>query len=325
MLSVAGVFISVVDEWLQAQGYGASALSQRIRQVRPDHTIDVAEAEKFLAESAVISGDRLVALKIGALVRRAHLGPIGHMLASARTLEQLLNGYVYYESLFYGSNIANVRRSDLGMELYWAPSSVPEHYARFAISGFASAIEQMGLPRSSIVSVSFPFRGEENPDLYRNELGCGEVFFGRDLGLQFSGPSLQLSLINEEEGAAKRRAVKAILHEINDIEFAERLYDQVASALPLKQAKLSVIAKRMAVSERTLQRRVAPCPDGLRGIIKRVRMHLAREYLQDKGMNLLAASLLLGYSEQSALQLAFKRFYGISPGQWRKENRHGPA
>jgi AraC-like DNA-binding protein len=51
-------------------------------------------------------------------------------------------------------------------------------------------------------------------------------------------------------------------------------------------------------------------------------MHLACQYLEDEGMNLLAASLLLGYSEQSAFQLAFKRYYGMSPGVWRRKKRN---
>jgi AraC-like DNA-binding protein len=318
ILSVSGVFLSVVAQWLQQSGYGQSRLCQRILRLKPDSAIAIADVEAALTEAVSISGRNMAALEIGGLVKRRHLGPIGHMLASSKTLEQMLNAYVYYEGLFYGSNIANVRRNDEGVELYWAIENVPVQYARFALSSFASIVEQLGLPRHTISGVAFPFHDEENLDLYLHNLRCEEVVFGRDLGIQFSNASLQISIEFEEERAATTLVLHELMPELDDYEFAARLYDQIVLALPKREAKLAIIASNMAVSKRTLQRKLAACDDGLRGIINRVRMHLAREYLKDSSMNLLAVSLLLGYSEQSALQLAFKRFYGISPGKWRK-------
>ncbi|MFK7976230.1 MAG: helix-turn-helix domain-containing protein [Halioglobus sp.] len=318
MLSVSGAFFSVVAEWLQQSGYGQSRLCQRILRLKSDSILSIEQAETYLSEAVTISGRNMAALEIGGMVKRRHLGPIGHMLASSKTLEEMLNAYVYYERLFYGSNIANVRRNEEGIELYWAIENVPVQYARFAMSSFASIVEQLGLARHTISSVAFPFHDEENHDLYLHNLKCDKVVFGRDLGIQFSNSSLQLSIEFEEERAATTLILRELMPELDDYEFAARLYDQIVSALPKREAKLKIIASNMAMSGRTLQRKVSACDDGLRGIIHRVRMHLAKEYLKDTNMNLLAVSLLLGYSEQSALQLAFKRFYGVSPGKWRK-------
>jgi AraC-like DNA-binding protein len=318
-LSVSGAFLSVIAEWLQQLGYRQTRLCQRILRLKPDSTVSIANAEAVLAEAATISGRSTAALEIGGMVRRKHLGPIGHMIAGSKTLEQMLNAYVYYEALFYGSNIANVRRNEKGVELYWALENVPVHYARFAMSSFASIVEQLGLPSHTISGVAFPFHDEKNLEWYLCNLKCDEVIFGRDLGIQFANSSLQLSIEFEEERAATTLLLRELMPEMNDQEFAARLFDQIVSALPKREAKLTIIARNMAMSERTLQRKVSACDDGLRGVINRIRMHLAREYLKDSSMNLLAVSLLLGYSEQSALQLAFKRFHGIAPGKWRKD------
>ena len=113
--------------------------------------------------------------------------------------------------------------------------------------------------------------------------------------------------------------ISQLFPEVEDKAFVEQLYHEIVSALPKRQAKLSYIANQMAVSERTLQRKLQDCDDGLRGIISAIRMHLACKYLKDSSLNLLAVSLLLGYAEQSALHLAFKKHFGVSPGQWRKE------
>lgn len=325
MLSVSGAFVSVVEEWLQSQGYGRSELCLRIRRIRPDATVDIPQAEAFLAEAVAMTGHELAALDIGRMIERRHLGAIGHMLAGAETLEQMLTGYVYYESLFYGESIANIRRSDDGLELYWALTDVPEHYARFAMACFASVIEKMGLPRRAIRCVSFPFPASGPGAGYVEKIGCDSVVFEQVLGIQFARSFLQRSLRTDEGLQGDLYRVKALLPELEDRGFAVRLYNEIVSALPRRQAKLPDIARQMAVSERTLQRRLSQCNDGLRGVIGRIRMHLASEYLKDPGMNLLAVSLLLGYSEQSAFQLAFKQCYGVSPGKWRRQNEAGES
>ena len=319
MLSVSGVFVAVIDEWLCRAGYSASPLCFAIRRIRPDQSVDIPTVDGFLKEAVEITGERLAPLMIGKSIGRQHLGAIGHMLESVQTLEEMLNAYVFYERLFYGGSIANVRRDIKGMALYWSVDSVPEHYACFAMSSFVEITRQVGVGDSAVASVSFPFEDKQYQQSYCREMGVNEVVFGQDLGLLFHRNALQLSLQTEAVNS-KSALIKEILPEIAHLDFVTQLYDEVVSALPHKQATLKRIAKKIMVSERTLQRRLQGSDDGLRGVVNRIRMHLARRYLQDKGMNLVAVSLLLGYSEQSAFQLAFKRYHGMSPGRWRKGN-----
>ena len=46
---------------------------------------------------------------------------------------------------------------------------------------------------------------------------------------------------------------------------------------------------------------------------------LAEEYLRDPHLGLHEIALLLGYSEQSAFQRAFKQWRNITPLQWRQQ------
>lgn len=319
MLSVSGVLVAVIDEWLCRAGYGASPLCFAIRRIKPDQSVGITAVDGFLKGAAEISGERFAPLIIGQSIGRQHLGAIGHMLESVQTLEEMLNAYVFYERLFYGGNIANVRRNTDGMTLYWSADSVPEYYACFAMSSFVAIVRQMGVRDSAVASVSFPFDDKQYQQRYCKEMGVGEVVFGEDLGLLFHRDALQLSLQTEEE-SLKVGVIKEVLPELVDLDFVVQLYDEVVSALPHKQATLQRIATKMAVSERTLQRRLEHSDDGLRGVVNRIRMHLARRYLRNKAMNLVSVSLLLGYSEQSAFQLAFKRYHGLSPGKWRNDN-----
>lgn len=278
--TVSGAYLRAIEEWLSRGGYGASRTCQRIRAIKRDESVGLRTAQRLLAEAAHISGRPLAALAIGRWVGWQHLGAMGHMLAGARTLEEMLSGYVFYESLFYRSNIANVRRTAEGLELYWNGLAIPPHYSRYAMSSFVAAVSNAGLPAESALSVSFPFDDSSLIDDYRD-------FFAEHLS------------------------------PIGDPELALRVYEEVVAALPRRQANLRTLSSRLALSPPTLQRGLAAMPDGLRGTVPAVRMHLACEHLSDESMSLSAASLVLGCSEQSAFQLAFRRYHGKSPHQWR--------
>ncbi|PQA34636.1 helix-turn-helix domain-containing protein, partial [Amnimonas aquatica] len=48
--------------------------------------------------------------------------------------------------------------------------------------------------------------------------------------------------------------------------------------------------------------------------------HLAEEYLLDPHLTLNDIAGLLGFSEQSALTRAFRRWHGIGPKAWRRQS-----
>jgi AraC-like DNA-binding protein len=153
--------------------------------------------------------------------------------------------------------------------------------------------------------------------LYAEILHCEHINFGRTLGITIRREFLGREVQANNQGHDRTALLKQLFPEITDVKLASRLYDEISAALPQREVRLRKIAGMLAMSPRTLQRRLSVIPDGLRGAVGRVRMHLAMEYLQDESMTLIAVSLLLGYSDQCAFHLAFRRQFGTSPGRWR--------
>lgn len=319
MFSVSGAYIAAIAAWLQQAGYGTSPLCARIRRIRASETVSLDDAQHLLADAAQLTGDPLAALRAGQVVDWPYLGALGHMVSGARTLEEMLNIYVFHEGLFYGTNIANLHRDPGSLTLYWSARGQHRDFACFSISSVAAMIRRCGMPAESIASVSFPFADDDRSDHYAEVLQCRDIRFGDMLGItirrEFLGREIQV------RGRAHDRAalMQDLLPEITDASLALRLYDEIVAGLPQRSVNIEKIAKKLAMSPRTLQRRLSAIPDGLRGAVGRVRMQLAKEYLRDESMTLIAVSLLLGYSEQSAFQLAFRKQAGVSPGRWRRE------
>ncbi|MDO8329218.1 MAG: helix-turn-helix domain-containing protein [Fluviicoccus sp.] len=279
------------------------------------------EAEGLLNEASLLTGDPDAALRIGQQSSWSNLGALGHMLSNAQTLEDLLNSYVYYEALFYGSNIANLQRDPGSLTLYWNTRDEYRKFACFSISSVVNVVRRSGIPAECMAAVSLPFNDESAAGVYAEILHCNTIVFGQVLGVtvrrEFLGREVHVCTNKSDRSALLRR----LFPEINDAELTSRLYYVITAALPQREANLALVAEKLVMSPRTVQRRLSAIPDGLRGAIGRVRMHLAKEYLCDKSMPLVAVSMLLGYSEQSAFQLAFRKQFGVTPGQWRRDSQ----
>jgi AraC-like DNA-binding protein len=82
---------------------------------------------------------------------------------------------------------------------------------------------------------------------------------------------------------------------------------------------LSRIARRMAMSPRTLQRRLELESTSFADVLDRTRRSFAEAYVQERGLALTEIAYLLGFSEQSAFTRAFQRWYGSPPSQYRAQ------
>jgi AraC-like DNA-binding protein len=83
------------------------------------------------------------------------------------------------------------------------------------------------------------------------------------------------------------------------------------------KVRLAIIAGELALSPRTLQRKLADAGSSFQQVLDQARYALARDYLRQPGLSLADIAFLLGYQEQSAFTHAFKDWAGVNPGAWR--------
>ncbi len=81
---------------------------------------------------------------------------------------------------------------------------------------------------------------------------------------------------------------------------------------------LARTAKRLAMSERTLQRRLREASCTHFELVEEVRRDLALELLRDRGIPIAELGYQLGFSDPSAFYRAFKRWTGATPADYRR-------
>jgi AraC-like DNA-binding protein len=59
----------------------------------------------------------------------------------------------------------------------------------------------------------------------------------------------------------------------------------------------------------------------LSGLLTEVRRDLARQHLGEAETSITEAAFLLGFADSRAFQRAFRRWYGVSPSEYRRKVR----
>lgn len=92
----------------------------------------------------------------------------------------------------------------------------------------------------------------------------------------------------------------------------------IAEELPGGDPSAAAIARRLAMSERTLQRRLQAENTTLAQLFDETRGAVAKAHLADPALGLAEVAWLVGFSDQSAFTRAFRRWTGSTPGAWRQ-------
>jgi AraC-like DNA-binding protein len=93
------------------------------------------------------------------------------------------------------------------------------------------------------------------------------------------------------------------------------------SRLAQGDSNIESVARSMATSVRSLQRRLTHRGSSYQDVLDSIRREAASQYLSDRALSISEVGYLLGYSEPAAFHRAFKRWYGSTPQEFRLAHR----
>jgi AraC-like DNA-binding protein len=95
----------------------------------------------------------------------------------------------------------------------------------------------------------------------------------------------------------------------------------IAHSLTDPEMAIALVADRLGIHERTLQRRLKQCGVTFESILDSVREQRALELLCKSGLPMARIAELVGYVEQSSFTRACLRWFGRLPSQIREDER----
>lgn len=118
------------------------------------------------------------------------------------------------------------------------------------------------------------------------------------------------------EGFAKQKLV-----EYTEPSELQRIRDAIRTGLTGEVPTVQEVARQLGMTARTLQRRLQALDQTYSMLLDEQRQEVAFFQLGHRDASLAEVSYLLGFSDQSAFHRAFKRWSGLTPIQWQKQNR----
>ena len=143
--------------------------------------------------------------------------------------------------------------------------------------------------------------------------------------LAFANEALALPLITEDPHLLEtlrpfcEEAARARNTAVGSMRAA--VENEVQRLLPHGHAQAESIAKALAVTSRTLSRRLSEEGTTFAEVVEHLRRSLAAQYLNESGFTLAEIGWLLGYEGPTSFNHAFKRWTGRSPSVARNEMR----
>lgn len=336
VIRVTGAWTGIVVDWLDARKLRAQALRAALARWAPDDAVPVERWRAVLAEAIALCPQQpAVALEIGAGVRARHVGVLGYLVLASNDFAEALQAYQRYERLFYGANLAEASIARQHVELRWAKDegTFGAQHDSVAIAALVTFMRMQVDGPLSPCQVSFTFPRPRGPGVaaaYRDFFGC-PVRFGDShtrVRIPLAHLSTPMSRSDDALRALLEGQAQALLRALPDSDaFDQALQSLILKRLPQGGAHIAAAARDLHVSVRTLQRRLGVRGLTWQGMLDRTREELAAQYLADESLALSDIALLLGFSEQSAFNRAFRRWTGKSPGQLRadRHGRRGPS
>jgi AraC-like DNA-binding protein len=93
--------------------------------------------------------------------------------------------------------------------------------------------------------------------------------------------------------------------------------EAIAVELATSGAELARVAKRVAMSTRTLQRRLEEVGTSYQDVVDAVRSAMARTLLREKSRSIVDVAFELGYADLKSFYRAFRRWTQTTPADWR--------
>ncbi len=334
--TILGAYARLLFDYLRAMGCNpASALpASQVAEIEAAEAHALTSRDEWLDMIAMIAGqtdDEDLALKIGEAFQIRHLGLAGHVLINCTTLGEAGQQVVRYYRLMGDMGGSQLRRSGEWAEdiFEWAEDGPPPPALEQLWAAATVSLGRWLTGRSDLRwEAHFRFPCPRDISHYQRIFQDTPRFGQANTKLVFPARVLDLPIAmgNPELRIMAEKQANAVLNALEtEPEILRRTRLLIAQHLAAGRASLEEIAPLLGISGRTLHRRLTECGCGFRELAATVRRSRAESFLRNPAISLAEVAFMLGYSEQSTFQHAFKRWTGQTPGEFRARMADKPA
>ena len=284
--------------------------------------VTTAEVFAIWRTVAEMSPDPGFGLKLGTELRFEHSHPVSIAGVCSRSFGDALQRLARYKQLTCPEEIRVHRKAqESSVEFFFieAKEAQPDIMVDLGLSWI------LCVGRRGSDGEITPLRLEltrpvKNRALLERHFGCRVRFNADRNALVFRSSDLDRPFVTQNEelvaiiGTHLDSELKARTASVN---VGQQVKITLRRSLAGKRPTLRDVAQELALSARTLQRRLTNAGITFQQLVEETRRELAHHYLKQRTVELNEAAFLLGFEDANSFFRAFQEWEGTSPGEWR--------
>jgi AraC-like DNA-binding protein len=329
-LAASAVWVKGIAEMLAAEGLDVGALFAAAgidpaALDAPGARVPTAKVSLLWELAVKRSGNSMIALAQHDVVRPASFDVVGYAMMSCADLHSAFERLVRYMLILSDVLTMTIQEEHGGYRITFVllggDRPVPRQRLEFifvTVIGFCRWISRREVhPRE----VEFASAAPADVAPYRAAFRCPVIFDAPRDSLLFDRADLTAPLPTSNAALAElhERFAGEYLRHFDHAQVSYRTREIIIRRLPDGEPRFDQVAEELHMSERTLRRRLEEEATSFFQLLDDTRRELAEQYLGRLHLSLAQAAYLLGFAEQSSFFRACKRWFEISPGQYRSQ------
>jgi AraC-like DNA-binding protein len=329
-LTTSAVWVRGIAEMLAAEGLDVRAL---LAEAGIDAASLEAPGARLATEkisllwelAAARSGNPAIGLAQHQVVRPASFDVVGYTMMSCADLRAAFERLTRY-LLILSDALTMILSDERGIfrvtfELSGGTRPVPRQRIEFifvTLVGFCRWVIGREVQPQAI---EFAYPAPADLAAHRSAFRCRLTFDAPSNSLLFAAADMAAPLPTSNPVLAElhERFAGEYLKHFDHAQVSYRAREVVIRRLPDGEPRRDQVAGELHMSERTLQRRLEEEGTSFLHLLDGTRRELAAQYLGRLHLSLAQAAYLLGFADQSSFFRACRRWFDLSPGEYRSQ------
>jgi AraC-like DNA-binding protein len=292
----------------------------------PDNRIPFPQLVELYEKAAELTHDKDFGLHLGETVDPRLFDVVGYSALNSGTLGEAFARVASYHSIWTDGAVFKVETSTTTSAVIYryVDESIVTHRQDSEMT-FAAVVSlcQITLDKNwTPISVEFQHSKPIDTSEHKRLFGCPIIFDAPVNRITFQSSSLKLPIAKADEGLCRmldRHAQELLAKYPPRDTVIDNARTVITRELNGGNPSLEHVATQLGLSERTLQRKLQELGTSHNELVEQIRRDLAMRYLKEPDMAICEVAYLTGFSEPSAFHRAFKRWTGVTPGEFRQQ------
>lgn len=289
--------------------------------------IPFAAIVSFYDHAARLTGDDAFGLHVGEASNPSMFDVVGYATMNSPTVAEALTRLIRYQrvwtdgSLWYLSLESSTARLEYAYQISGVTPEECRHDCEASLAIFVAGMRALVRSDWKPREVWFAHRSPRDLSEHHRVFGA-PLSFGQSVNaVLFDRSALDLPVVEADPRlcAVLDRHANALLARLpSGGRFVDKVRQALSDALRCGDPGPDAVARTLAMSVRTLQRKLKSEGTSLQDLLEAMRRNLSVRYLQRDDLSVAEVAYLLGFSEPSSFHRAFRKWTGVTPGEFRR-------